>query len=258
MNNIHEDLEILDQLHEGVDWFKMIDESQIAVAKRIKATPTDVLKKIIISESADSKRQMAKKELALRTASDNANADGDSRYSNGYTIESDLNEDVRLSLAETIASLSQLNSDKDKKQIIDEALQSFYDVQNASLNDRRKSQIVSLATRSSDSGIIAMFINENPEIHTQAILHIKESFDEFKKNLVESKFTVGSKEKVQCVISYGAIRVGDIFDAIWVQSPMPNQLRLDMEGIPRATRHPSIFFNQNTKQLEIQKHFKLL
>jgi len=78
-------------LTEKIDWFKfMYSETQLQIAKRVKATPTETLKFITkkgIGKSSGAQKfqiELMLKELEYRKANGNIHKDGDPRYTKKY------------------------------------------------------------------------------------------------------------------------------------------------------------------------------
>lgn len=281
MENLNEELLIIDQLNEGIDWFKLVfEESKLEIAKRVKATPTSVLK-TLIKGAADTKgaqkiqREFAKKELALRQVTGD-NESGDPRYkkthagydklskleideetSDEYFIETPENFIMRLRSSDDHATLS-------ANQLIEEAFQEYYNTYSESpidLKTKRAIKIVSLIEDIDMDNTIRAFV-ESPDIDilTLSSLEIKEAWASFMSYLHEETLPAVNEEgKVECIIKWGGCRPGDILTGVWKQAARPTQLRLslDMRSFP-ATSHPIIFFNKDTKKADLPKHFKLL
>lgn len=277
-STLHEDLMIIDQLNEGIDWFTFVSEANQTIAKRIKATPTDVLVRLTCGDMNESigdaqkfQVEFAKRELAQRKADGNINPNGDSYFAEqiaGYdkfdkTIHEVLSSDdpVEKWIADFVKSDNPKFDGKTKKERINMALGAFYAAQkkNETLQEKRDFRIVSLATKSTDENIIKFFIESAPEIATKAVLNIKDLYEDFVFDLAEAAITVGSTGNVKCIQRWGACAVGKVYEGIWKPSARPNQLKLDLDAVlPGATSHPIIFFDKNTNQLTLPKQFELL
>lgn len=81
--------------------------------------------------------------------------------------------------------------------------------------------------------------------------------DKSLQNLFEEThdISIGDSGKVKCIKFWGACQVGKIYTGKWKQAAFSHQLRLELGNLPLATIHPSIFFDKNTKQINITKNF---
>jgi hypothetical protein len=150
---------------------------------------------------------------------------------------------------------------KSKKERIKMALGAHYAAQNKneSVSDLRDNRIIELTVGAQHPGVVRHFIDLNEGIASKSMLTIKDAWEQFDSTLVESEgITPGSEGKVKCIARLGACRVGDTFKGTWKQAAFKHQLRLDLDGLPGATQHPTIFFDKNTKKLDIPKSFELL
>lgn len=152
---------------------------------------------------------------------------------------------------------------KSKKDRIKMALGAYYGAQekNESISERRDRRIVELSVggHDNDSGLVRHFIDLNEGVASMSILTVRDMWEDFNANLIESaNISVGSEGEVKCVAPFGACKVGETFKGTWKQAAFQHQLRLDLKGLPGATQHPTIFFNKNTKKVDIPKSFELL
>lgn len=70
--------------------------------------------------------------------------------------------------------------------------------------------------------------------------------------------SVGDTATAKCVKTFGACQLGKEYTGTWKQAAFSHQLRLDLDGLPSLTVHPSIFFNKTTKKIEIDPRFELV
>lgn len=68
---------------------------------------------------------------------------------------------------------------------------------------------------------------------------------------------IGQKVKIKMLTDWGPVRAGEEFDAVWKKTNFADQIRLDVEGLPRATMHPSIFYFVDTNTIHIDKRLEL-
>jgi len=277
MSSIHENMMIIDLLSSEGDWIHSVKEGTDAdIAARVKATPTHVLAQIIegnISETnelAEKQNEFAKKEFYFRNLNEGVNPSGDPHYQNkttGYDkIDRQLHEKLTTDdsvedwISDFVASDNPKFDGKSKKDRIRMALGAYYAAkkQNESLTEKRAVKILELATGNNDTEFLKFFYESDNTIIEKSSLHIRDSYEAFLFNLLEATVAIGSKAKVKCVMRWGACTVGDEYDGVWKQAAWPHQLRLDLWNLPRATSHPTIFFDKNTKQVSIPKQFELL
>lgn len=197
----HEDLLIIDQLNEGVDWFKLVyGQPKIEIARRIKATSTATLKKMASWDRASSKGAQlfqldyAAKEFAARQAAGDPTPNGDPRYVgkvNGYggkdpfsyKVREGFNSDGRATIREFIAEFSNSPEfkQKSKREIVEAALAAFFEAQEAeaTLQEKRQLKIVSLATKATNENLVKYFIHENADVESKSALQIKDLYESF-------------------------------------------------------------------------------
>jgi hypothetical protein len=271
MRNIHEDLQIIDQLDEGADWFDLVQSSSNSeIARRIKATPTYALKKIVAEDVNTIQRDFAKKEFAYRIANDNINEDGDPKFVgklNGYdklnlNIHEKLtsNSPVEDWISDFVSSDNPKFDGKSKKDRVRMALGAYYasKEKNESVSEKRAVKILELSTGDKHKEFLKFFYESDNTILQKSTLEINDLYESFMFNLVEAAITIGSAGKAKCVKQFGACVVGKTYTGIWKQAAFKHQLRLDLSDLPGATQHPSIFFDKNTKQILTPKQFEVL
>lgn len=268
---------IIDLLAQDGDWIHSVKEgADSEIASRVKATPTHVLAQIIegdvseVTQYCEKQLDFARKEYFYRNVNEGIHQNGDPHYiekTAGYDkINRQLHEKLTADdsvedwISDFVASDNPKFDGKSKKDRIRMALGAYYAAkkQNESLSEKRAIRILELATNETDRELLRLFYEEDETILSKSTLQIRDLYESFVFNLLEAAIGIGAKAQVKCIQQWGACRVGEIFDGVWKQAAWPHQLRLDLWNLPRATSHPTIFFDKNTKQVSIPKQFELL
>lgn len=269
MENFYEDLLMIDHLNESIDWFNLVyGETKLEIARRVKASPTKTLE-FLTKETGNNpkgaqkfQRDFARRELLLRKTNGDIHINGDPRFKskvNGYDkIDKDaIAEEI---IAEFVSSDDENLKDKTREERIELALQKNYNTVDLeeSISDKRAIKILELSTKSKNRNLLKFFYESDKSIISKSTLVIRDSYEKFLFELTEATIAIGAKGKVKCIQRFGACRVGDVYDGVWKQAARPEQLKLELTNLPGATSHPTIFFDKNTKQVNIQKQFELL
>jgi hypothetical protein len=164
------------------------------------------------------------------------------------------NDPVEKWIADFVKSDNPKFDGKTKKERIKMALGAFYASQDKkeSVSEKRDQKIVALATDSSDSNLIRLFIESNEGVASKSMLTIKDLWENFDATLVEAlTISPNSIGKVKCVASFGDYKEGEIYEGVWKEAEWQHELRLDLN-------ETSIFYNKDTKQVSLNNNFQLL
>jgi len=133
------------------------------------------------------------------------------------------------------------------------------------LNIQRALTITNLALGSDnyDKVLIKSYVEQSYSTDTvfpSSIQIITESFETYSRTVIlteAQKVKVGDSGSVECIANFGACTVGDVYKGKWLQASFPDQLKLELDRLPRSTSHPIIFLNKDTNKVSISKQFKL-
>lgn len=181
-----ESINNIDQLNEGIDWFKLVyGEAKLEIAKRIKASPTNVLLTLSKDTSSSSQaaqklqRELSKKELLYRTANDNINPEGDPRYTNKYNgygnnlQKTKFQEDVNLKFDSLDEADEFFSNDSDNNVI-------------QTISTKRNLKLLEMITGSKYKYTMERFLaKKDNDFMNNKIIKINEAFNNFTKTLIK-------------------------------------------------------------------------
>ena len=239
MSDNYNKLYILEQMSDGNDWISSIEEENRSEAREFKSMTLPEL-----TESIDS--VYAHYEIHFRQL-------------NGNLVLEKLTEEdpIEKWITDFISSDNPRFDGKSKEERIKMALGAYYGSKkkNESVSDKRDLKIMTLMVESTEENLVRYFIESNGM--ENSILEATEKFKLFIENLLNEEISLGSLGEVECIMRWGACKVGKKYSGSWKKSN--TGLRLDLDAaLPNATAHPNIFYNVTTKKLDIPKQFKLL
>lgn len=240
----HAQLAELDRLNESLntdDWIKELHSpNEIEIAGCIKATDTETLRGISLL-AREYYSEFALRELSWRAANGHIDPNGNYEYAEKYPP---CVLDVPVYKGDWFVYDSELAS-------------KFPDKPN--VGDSRNMKIVKIVTGAKTDFVIRNFLESN-DISGKNFEEIKESFNGYLHSISEEKQEIfkDSPGQVKCVQRWGACTVGKIYKGTWKQAAFPDQLRLDLDNLPGATLHPTIFYNKGSRRVDIPKQFQLV